>query len=103
MMLIDTYISVKAINSALEGLRSTFISEGRLVRRFEEEPARTQGVVRPDGFNTSASVLDFGLVIAGVEHGKEMLPTAQTPIRLRSATLTGPANSAGSSIEPWFE
>jgi len=47
-----TTISEQAIANATDTLRSGFISEGKQVRRFEEELAAQLGLVRPVALNS---------------------------------------------------
>lgn len=87
MNFFHTHISPKAIELATETLKSTFVSEGRLVRLFEEELTRTLGLARPVALNSGTSALHLGLVLAGVAPGDEVILPAQTFVATGLAIL----------------
>lgn len=78
MNLFHTHVSTKAVQLAVETLRSNFISEGERVRRFEEELTRTLGFVRPVAVNSGTSALHLALVLAHVGLGDEVILPPQT-------------------------
>ena len=61
MNFFHTHISAKAIELAAETLRSTFVSEGKRVRQFEEELSHSLGLVRPVAVNSGTSALHLAL------------------------------------------
>lgn len=69
MNFFHTHISDKAIELASQTLRSTFVSEGKQVRQFEEELSRSLGLVRPVAVNSGTSALHLALSLAGVGQG----------------------------------
>jgi perosamine synthetase len=74
----NTYISEKAIQNALNTLRSAYISEGELVRKFEEHLKEKLGLVNPVALNSGTSALHLALVLAGVRAGDEVIISPQT-------------------------
>jgi perosamine synthetase len=95
-----TNISVRAIELVAVTLQSTFISEGRLVRRFEEELAGTLGLIRPVAVNSGTSALHLGLVVAGVGPGDEVILPAQTFVASGLAILMCGARPVFADIQP---
>lgn len=87
MNFFHTHISPKAIELATETLRSTFVSEGKRVRQFEEALTRLHGLVRPVAVNSGTSALHLALEIAGVGPGDEVILPAQTFIASGLAIL----------------
>lgn len=73
-----TDISKKAIKLASKTLKSTFISEGDMVRKFEEEFANKTGAFNPVMVNSGTSALHLALALAGVKEGDEVILPAQT-------------------------
>lgn len=78
MNFFHTHISPRAIDLAAETLRTTFISEGKRVRQFEEELSRTLSLVNPVAVNSGTSALHLALAIAGVGPGDEVILPPQT-------------------------
>lgn len=73
-----THISSKSIELAVEVLRSTFASEGGVVKDFENELTKRLGIINPVAVNSGTSALHLALVIAGVGPGDEVILPAQT-------------------------
>ena len=73
-----TDIAKKAREYTLQTLKSTFISEGEMVRKFESELAKKLGLVNPVAVNSGTSALHLALVLAGVGKGDEVILPAQT-------------------------
>jgi perosamine synthetase len=78
MNFFHTHISPRSVELVTQTLRTACISEGKLVRQFEEELSRTLGMVRPVAVNSGTSALHLGLVLAGVGPGDEVILPAQT-------------------------
>jgi perosamine synthetase len=87
MLFTHTTISEQAIANAVATLRSTFISEGKQVRHFEQELARQLGIVRPVALNSGTTALHLGLVLAGVGPSDEVIIPPQTFIATGMAVL----------------
>jgi perosamine synthetase len=80
-------MSEAAIQNAVATLRSGFLSEGRQVKRFEEELARQLGLSRPVALNSGTTALHLALVLAGVKAGDEVIIPPQTFIATGMAVL----------------
>ena len=100
MNFFHTHVSPLAIELATEALRSTFLSEGRLARRFEAELARCLGLVRPVAVNSGTSALHLGLVVAGVGPGDEVILPPQTFVASGLAILMCGAKPVFADIQP---
>jgi perosamine synthetase len=74
----NTYISEKSIKNAVETLRSTYVSEGKLVREFEQKLSQTAGLANPVALNSGTSALHMALILAGVGPGDEVIIPPQT-------------------------
>lgn len=74
----STYVSPRAKEHVAVVLDSTFLSEGKLVREFEERLSADLGVVNPVAVNSGTSALHLALVLAGVGPGDEVICPAQT-------------------------
>jgi perosamine synthetase len=100
MNFFHTHISPKAVELATETLRSTFISEGKQVRQFEEELTRTLGLLHPVAVNSGTSALHLALVLAGVGPGDEVILPAQTFVASGLVILMCGAKPLFADIEP---
>jgi perosamine synthetase len=100
MNFFHTHISDKAIELAAETLRSTFVSEGKRVRQFEEEMSRSLGLVRPVAVNSGTSALHLGLVLAGVGPGDEVILQPQTFVASGLTILMCGARPVFADIQP---
>lgn len=83
----NTYIAPSAKGRVSAVLESTFISEGKLVKEFEAELARTLGWVNPIAVNSGTSALHLALLLAGVGPGDEVILPAQTFVATGLAVL----------------
>jgi perosamine synthetase len=101
MNFFKTYISPRAIDLAVETLRSGFVSEGKLVRHFEEELVRALGLARPVAVNSGTSALHLALSVAGVGPGDEVILPAQTFVASGLAILMCGAKAAFADIQPF--
>lgn len=94
-----TTISDAAIENALATLRSGMVSEGKQVRRFEQELAHRLGLVRPVALNSGTTALHLALVLAGVEQGDEVIIPPQTFIATGMAVLMQGAKPVFADIQ----
>jgi perosamine synthetase len=78
MDLFQPYISEKAISNVVCALKSTRISEGKLVKEFEEGLSRTIGIINPVTVNSGTAALHLALVVANIKPGDEVILPAQT-------------------------
>ena len=99
MNFFHTHISPSAIDLVVETLRSTFLSEGRLVRRFEEELAQRLGLVRPVAVNSGTSALHLGLVVGGIGPGDEVILPPQTFVASGLAILMCGAKAVFADVQ----
>ena len=74
----NTYINAGAKEMVSHVLQSTFLSEGVVVKEFEEKLARELGLLNCVTVNSGTSALHLALVIAGVGPGDEVIIPAQT-------------------------
>ena len=94
-----TTISEEAIANAAAALRSGFVSEGKQVKRFEEELAVRLGLVRPVALNSGTSALHLALILAGVQPGDEVIIPPQTFIATGMAVLMREATPVFADIQ----
>lgn len=95
-----THISPRAVELASETLRSGFVSEGELARRFESALAFQLGLVNPVTVNSGTSALHLALVVAGVGPGDEVILPAQTFVASGLAVLMCGAVPVFADIQP---
>ena len=74
----NTYIHPDANKKVGDVLLSTFLSEGKLVKEFEEKLSTTLGITNPVAVNSGTSALHLALVLAGIGEGDEVILPAQT-------------------------
>jgi perosamine synthetase len=94
-----THISPKAVELAIETLRSTFISEGKRVQEFEEQLTRTLRIMRPVAVNSGTSALHLALVLSGIGPGDEVILPPQTFVASGLAILMCGAKPVFADIE----
>src|SRR5438552_5450232 len=94
-----TTVSDQAIANAVVTLRSGFLSEGKQVRRFEEELAGRLGLARPVALNSGTTALHLALVLAGVRSGDEVIIPPQTFIATGMAVLMQEAKPVFADIQ----
>lgn len=100
MNFFHTHISERAIQLATESLRTTFVSEGKLVREFETRLASDLGVRNPVALNSGTTALHLALVIAGVGPGDEVVIPPQTFIATGMVVLAQHAKVVFCDINP---
>ncbi|WP_448697795.1 DegT/DnrJ/EryC1/StrS family aminotransferase [Mucilaginibacter sp. AW1-3] len=76
--IVNTYIAPDASAWVNKVLDSTFISEGKLVKEFENKLADYLGIINPVALNSGTSALHLALDVAGVGEGDEVILPAQT-------------------------
>ena len=74
----NTYINPQAIQLVSETLNSTFISEGKLVKQFEDELTSYLNIIQPIALNSGTTALHLALDVAGIKEGDEVILPAQT-------------------------
>lgn len=83
----QTHVAEGAIDRVTDTLRSSHLSEGEQVRRFEEELEGTLGLRNPVAVNSGTAALHMALILAGVEAGDEVIIPAQTFVATGLAVL----------------
>ena len=63
----NTYIHPEANEKVKNVLDTTFISEGKLVKAFEDKLSSEIGIKNPVAVNSGTSALHLALVMAGVK------------------------------------
>jgi perosamine synthetase len=74
----NTFINKEAFDNVKEVLESTFLSEGKLVKQFEDRLAGELGLLYPVALNSGTSALHLALELAGIGSGDEVILPAQT-------------------------
>ena len=87
MNFFDTTITEDAKRRVQECLDSGFISEGKLVKEFEQAIEREFGYKNCVAVNSGTSALHLALVLAGVKEGDEVILPAQTFVATGLAVL----------------
>jgi perosamine synthetase len=82
----DTYVDVSAYENVEKVLKSTFLSEGKVVRDFEAQLAGF-GLKNPVAVNSGTSALHLALRLANVGPGDEVILPAQTFVASALAIL----------------
>lgn len=83
----NTYIHPSALEKVQATLKSGFLSEGNLVREFENELSNQLGLINPVAVNSGTSALHLALIIAGIKPGDEVICPAQTFVASALAIL----------------
>src|SRR6185295_5731507 len=99
MELFSTYVSPTAAEVVGSVLRSTFLSEGKVVRRFEEALTASLGLRHPVAVNSGTSALHLALDVAGVGPGDEVILPAQTFIATGLAVLMQQASPVFADVD----
>jgi perosamine synthetase len=94
-----TTVSEQAIANAVATLRSGFLSEGKQVKRFENELAARLGLARPVALNSGTAALHLALVLAGVKAGDEVIIPPQTFLATGMAVLMQGATPVFADIQ----
>jgi perosamine synthetase len=87
MNFFDTHITQKAMSNVSNVLASGHLSEGEMVRRFEQALQDKFGMRNCVAVNSGTSALHLALVLAGVEAGDEVILPAQTFVATGLAVL----------------
>jgi perosamine synthetase len=99
MIFFQANISRKAIINANKVLKSGWLSEGKVVKRFEDKLAGTLGIINPVAVNSGTSALHLALVVSGVETGDEVIIPAQTFVATGLAVLMAGAKPVFADIQ----
>lgn len=96
----NTYIHPDAKEFVNDLLKTTFLSEGELVKDFERGVESTFGVTNCVALNSGTSALHLALILAGVSTGDEVIIPAQTFIATGLAVLYQNAIPVFTDIDP---
>lgn len=77
----------KALENISETVKTTFISEGKMVKKFEESLEDYLSIKNLFAVNSGTSALHLALVLAGVDQGDEVIIPSQTFIATGLAVL----------------
>jgi len=100
MEFFHTHISPRAAELAGQVLRSGWINEGPMVRRFEEALGVELGIQHPVAVNSCTAALHLALVLAGVGPGDEVILPAQTFVATGLVVLHQRATPVFADIDP---
>lgn len=100
MQFFNTYVSEQAIAEVVATLRSTMLSEGARVKRFESRLAEQLGLVEPVAVNSGTSALHLALDVAGVGPGDDVLLPPQTFVATAQAIVMQRARPVFVDINP---
>lgn len=100
MEFFNTHVSEQAIKNVVEVLRSGRLSEGLMVKRFEQALADELGLLRPVALNSGTSSLHLALVLASVGPGDEVIVPPQTFVATALAVLMVGATPVFADIDP---
>lgn len=100
MNLFHTHIAPRAVELAVETLRSGFVSEGKMVERFEAALAAELGLVQPVALASGTAALHLALAVAGVGPGDEVILPPQTFVATGLAVLHAGAIPVFADIDP---
>lgn len=95
-----THISSRAIELVEQTLRSTRVSEGSLVARFEELLSSRLGLANPIAVNSGTSALHLALDVCGVGPDDEVILAPQTFVATGLAVLMQRARPVFADINP---
>jgi len=94
-----TTVSEAAIANAVATLRSGFLSEGKQVKKFEEELGAKLGLVGAVALNSGTTALHLALELAEVGKGDEVVIPPQTFIATGMAVLMSGATPVFADIQ----
>ena len=95
----NTYIDKRAYISVKNVLKSTFLSEGKLVTLFEGKLHKLLGLMYPVAVNSGTSALHLALTVAGIKIGDEVICPAQTFIATATTILQQSAKPVFADIQ----
>jgi perosamine synthetase len=96
----ESRITPRAIELATEVLRSGWLSEGTMAKRFEEALASELKLAGPVTVNSGTAAIHLGLAIAGVGPGNEVIIPAQTFVATAMAVMMQHARPVFADIDP---
>ena len=100
MELFSTVVMPKAKELVNQVLDSTFLSEGKVAKQFEQALSEQLGLCNPVCVNSGTSALHLALLAVGVKAGDEVILPAQTFIATALAVLYCGAKPVFADIDP---
>lgn len=100
MEFFHTSVSAEAIDRATEVLASGWLSEGKVVKEFEDQLGRVLGVSHPVAVNSGTAALHLALAVCGVGPGDEVIVPAQTFVASGLVVLMQGAKVIFGDIDP---
>ncbi len=94
-----THVSSHAIELVKKVLESTWLSEGDLVKDFENELKKKLGVKNPVAVNSGTSALHLALSVAGIQEGSEVIIPPQTFVATATVVLMQKARPVFADIQ----
>lgn len=95
-----SHISPRALELVNEVLRSGWVNEGEMVRKFEASLTDVLGLRHPVAVNSGTSALHLALVLSGVRAGDEVILPAQTFVATGLVVLMQGATPVFADIDP---
>ncbi len=95
-----THVSESAVERATNCLKQSRLSEGEIVKAFEDRLQERLGVVNPVTVNSGTSALHLALILAGVGPGNEVILPAQTFLATGMAVFMCGARPVFADIDP---
>lgn len=100
MNFFNVHVSQEAVDLATATLQSGWVSEGEVVREFEQELKKQLGLHNPVAVNSGTSALHLGLAVNSIGCGDEVILPAQTFIATGLAILMAGATPVFADIDP---
>ncbi len=97
----QSHIAPEAIELVNEVLRSGWVNEGEMVKRFERSLSSTLGMRHPVTVNSGTASLHLALALANVGPGDEVILPAQTFMATGLAILMQRATPIFADIDPY--
>lgn len=94
-----THISKKSLNLIKQTLKTTFISEGKVVKEFEQGLAKKIGLVNPVAVNSGTAALHLALAVANIGEGDEVIIPPQTFVATGTVVLQQKAKPVFADIQ----
>jgi perosamine synthetase len=95
-----THVSPRSIELVTQTLQSTFLSEGKRVKEFEEALMMQLGLCKPVALNSGTAALHLALILANIKPGDEVILPAQTFVATGLAILMQQARPVFADVDP---
>lgn len=95
-----TYVAPQAGPAVADVIASGWLSEGRMVRRFEEQLQGDLRIHEPVAVNSGTAALHLALAVAGVGQGDEVIVPPQTFVASALVVLMQGARPVFADIDP---